>query len=67
MIKTAQRKGKKVGNAFFKSSSSGLLRNSCDFSICVDKNIDKFRLKNMKDLALSKDHTKSVINNKEEE
>ena len=64
MIKTAQKKGKKVGNAFFKSSSSSSLRNSSDFSVCIDKNIEKFRLENKKkDLALPEDHTKSVINN----
>ncbi len=63
MIKTAQKKGKKVGNVFFKSSSSSSLRNSSDFSVCIDKNIDKFRLENKrKDLALPEDHTKSVIN-----
>jgi hypothetical protein len=65
MIKTAQKKGKKVGNAYFKSSSSSLLRNSCNFSICIDKNIKKFRLdKNRKDLALPEDHTRSIINDK---
>jgi len=66
MINTAQKKMKRVGNAFFRSSSSSSLRNSCDFSICIDSNIEKFRLDNkMKDLALSKDHTRSIINNKE--
>ena len=63
MIKTAQKKGKKVGNAFFKSSSSSSLRNACDFSICIDKNIEKFRLNNRKDPALPEDHTGPVINN----
>lgn len=66
MIKTAQKKGKKVGNAFFKSSSSSSLRNACDFSICINKNIDKFRLNNRKDPALPEDHTGSVINNSKE-
>jgi uncharacterized LabA/DUF88 family protein len=67
MIKTAQKKGKKVGNAYFRSSSSSLLRNSCNFSICIDKNIENFRLiKNRKDLALPEDHTRPVINNKKE-
>lgn len=63
MIKTAQRLKKKVGNAYFKSSSSSMLRNACNFSICINKNIDKFRLKR-KDPALPKDHTGSVIDNK---
>ena len=68
MIKTAQKKGKRVGNAYLRSSSSNLLRNSCDFSICMDKNIEKFRLnKNKKDLALPEDHTRSVINNRNAE
>lgn len=46
MIKTAQKKGKKIGNVFFKSSSSSLLRNSCDFSVCINKNLEKFKLNN---------------------
>ncbi len=61
MIKTAQGKGKKIGNVFFKSSSSSLLRNSCDFSVCMDKNIEKFKLNKRKDLALPEDHTRSFI------
>lgn len=44
MIKTAQGKGKEIGNAYFKSSSSSYLRNSCNFSICINKNIEKFKL-----------------------
>ena len=39
MIKTAQRKGKKIGNAYFRSSSSSVLRNSCNFSICLNNHI----------------------------
>ena len=63
MIKTAQKKGKKVGNAFFKSSSSSSLRNACDFSICINQNIEKFRLnKKRKDPALPEDHTGPFIN-----
>lgn len=55
MIKTVRIKGKKVGNAFFRSSSSNLLREACDFSVCIDKN--------RKDLSLSEDYPRSIINN----
>jgi uncharacterized LabA/DUF88 family protein len=67
MIKTAQKKGKKIGNAFFNSSSSGLLRDACDFSVCINRNINKIIRENQKDKkdpALPKDNTGSVINNK---
>jgi uncharacterized LabA/DUF88 family protein len=63
MIKTAQKKGKKVGNAYFKQGSSNLLRNSCNFSICIDNNIEKFRLIR-KASPLPEDHSEAVINNK---
>ncbi len=64
MIRTAKDKGKKIGNAFFKSSSSSSLRNACDFSICIDNNIEKFRLDDKrKDLVLPKDHTRPIIDN----
>lgn len=43
MIKTAQKKGKRVGNAFFNSSASSLLRDTCNFSVCIDRNINKIR------------------------
>jgi uncharacterized LabA/DUF88 family protein len=61
MIKTAQKKGKKVGNVYFRSSSSSTLRKSCDFSVCINNNIEKFRLEKKKDLALPKGHTRSII------
>jgi uncharacterized LabA/DUF88 family protein len=63
MIKTAQKKGKKIGNAYFKHSSSNLLRKSCNFSICMDKNIENFRLKR-KVPPLPEDHSGTIINNK---
>src|SRR3989344_4379756 len=41
IIKTIQNKGKKVGNAYFKKSSSQALRQVCDFSIPMDNLINK--------------------------
>ena len=41
MIKTVQRKDKKVENAYFKSSSSHILRRVCNNSINLNKNISK--------------------------
>ena len=41
MIKTAQRLGKKVENAYFSSSSSYALRRVCDQSIHLNKIISK--------------------------
>ena len=41
IIKTVQEFGKKVGNAYFKSSSSQALRQVCDFSIPLDKIIPR--------------------------
>ena len=36
-IQKAQKLGKKIINAFFKSSSSNYLKHICDRSICMDK------------------------------
>ena len=41
IIKTVQEMEKKVGNAFFKESSSYLLRRKCDLSINMDKLLPK--------------------------
>ena len=67
MIATAQKKGKRIGNAHFYKDSSKTLRDSCDFTICLNKILDKIKLINQKkgDPALPKDHTGSIINNKE--
>jgi uncharacterized LabA/DUF88 family protein len=61
MIKTAQKKNKLVGNAFFKSSSSNTLRNACNFSISLDKNINKIKIRGSQ--HCHKDHTGTFINN----
>lgn len=45
MIKTVQRKGKKVDNAYFKSSSSRILRRVCNNSINLNKSISKITSK----------------------
>lgn len=51
IIKTLQELGKKVGNAYFKRSSSEALRKECNFSISISKLIrNKFNKK--KDSAL---------------
>ena len=39
IIKTAQKLKKKIGNAYFKSSSSQALRKICNFSVPLDKMI----------------------------
>ncbi len=41
IIETIQGLGKKVGNAYFKSSSSQALRQICNFSVPLDKMISK--------------------------
>ena len=41
IIKTAQKLGKKVGNAYFKCSSSQALRQVCNFSVPLDKMVNK--------------------------
>lgn len=65
MIATAQKRGKKIGNAHFYKDSSKTLRDSCDFTICLNKILNQIKLTNKKgDPALSRDHTGSVINNK---
>jgi uncharacterized LabA/DUF88 family protein len=65
MIATAQKKGKRVGNAHFYKDSSKTLRDSCDFTICLNKIINQIKRVDKKgDPALSKDHTGSVINSK---
>ena len=46
---------KKVGNAFFSRSSSSNLRKVCDFTINLDRVIDK--MEENKGSALSEDHT----------
>jgi len=38
-IQKAQKLGKKVINAYFKSTSSNYLKHICDESICIDKTI----------------------------
>jgi uncharacterized LabA/DUF88 family protein len=58
MIKTAQKLGKKVINAYFKSSSSNALKKSCDDSINMSILIKKINCP-----ALSEDHTGEVMNN----
>ena len=40
-IQKAQKLGKKVINAYFKSTSSNYLKHTCDESICMDKIIKK--------------------------
>lgn len=40
-IKIAQRAGKKVENIYFSTSSSRTLREVCDFSLCLDRIIQK--------------------------
>lgn len=61
VIKTVQELGKKVGNAYFKSSSSQALRQVCDFSIPLDKMISIIiNSKDKEDSALPEDHTESI-------
>jgi len=48
--------GKKVGNAFFSKTSSSNLRDACDFTINLDKILDKI-IKENNGSALSEDHT----------
>lgn len=40
-IKIVQREGKKVENVYFSSSSSRTLREICNFSLCLNKIVDK--------------------------
>jgi len=44
VIESTRKLGKRVGNAYFKSSSSEALRRSCDFSIPLDKTISKMTI-----------------------
>ena len=42
-IQKAQKLGKKVINAYFKSTSSNYLKHICDESSCIDKIVDKIK------------------------
>lgn len=50
-----ERYGKKVENAYFSKSSSSNLRKACDYTINLNKIIDKFEVN--KSSVLSEDHT----------
>jgi len=42
-IQKAQKLGKKVINAYFKSTSSNYLKHTCDKSFCVDNIINEIK------------------------
>ncbi len=52
-----KRFSKRVGNAYFAKSSSHKLRRACDFTIRLDKLLDKIRENKKESSALPKDHT----------
>jgi len=57
-IKIVQKKyNKKIGNAYFAKSSSYNLRRACDFTIKLDKIVDKITENKKVSSALSEDHT----------
>jgi len=60
-VKKIQTLGKKAEDAYFLSSSSDYLRQSCNSAICLNKEIEKLR-RIKKDPALSEDHTGEIIN-----
>jgi len=43
-IQKARKLGKKIINAYFKSTSSNHLKHICDESICIDKEINKIKI-----------------------
>ena len=45
LIKRAQKLGKKIENAYFIRSSSNALKHSSDYSICLNKIINKFKIR----------------------